>query len=399
MPDEKPESGKLTRRELLKVALFGAGSITLGSALGCSPEAPEEVPGTSPDVSQPIPGASQRGWYQPKPYIWFKEIGNNSVRCTLCPQACELEDGERSLCRVRENRDGVGYTLSHGNPTLVQEDPIERAPFYHVMPASRVLSLSTVGCNLACHFCEVWDMALVAPEEVHAYHMPPEEIIAHAQAAGVSAIGYAFGEPVVFYEYMLDIARLAHQNGLLNLVHSAGYIEPEPLRALCPYIDAANIDLKGFEPAFYRDLVGGELDPVLRTLEILQEEDVHTEITHLVIPTINDDRDVFREMCNWILDTLGPDIPLHLSRFYPLYKLSALPRTPVSTLDETRQIAQDVGLKFVYVAKVVGHEGENTFCPNCGEEIIRRLGFVVDVLEMVDGQCQFCGTAIPGKWA
>jgi len=242
-------------------------------------------------------------------------------------------------------------------------------------------------------------MALVAPEEVHAYHMPPEEIIAHAQAAGVSAIGYAFGEPVVFYEYMLDIARLAHQNGLLNLVHSAGYIEPEPLRALCPYIDAANIDLKGFEPAFYRDLVGGELDPVLRTLEILQEEDVHTEITHLVIPTINDDRDVFREMCNWILDTLGPDIPLHLSRFYPLYKLSALPRTPVSTLDETRQIAQDVGLKFVYVAKVVGHEGENTFCPNCGEEIIRRLGFVVDVLEMVDGQCQFCGTAIPGKWA
>lgn len=241
-------------------------------------------------------------------------------------------------------------------------------------------------------------MALVKPEEVHAYHLPPQEVITHAQSAGVTAIGYAFGEPVAFYEYMLDTARLAHQNGLLNLVHSAGYIEPEPLRALSPFIDAANIDLKGFDPVFYRELVDGELEPVLRTLNILKEEGVHVEITHLVIPTLNDDMGKLKQMCDWIIDNLGPDVPLHFSRFYPLYKLSALPRTPVSTLDQARQIALDAGLAYVYVAKVVGHEGENTFCPNCGEELIRRLGFVVDVVEMVDGSCRFCGTPIPGKW-
>lgn len=241
-------------------------------------------------------------------------------------------------------------------------------------------------------------MALVSPEEVHAYHMPPENVIAHAQAADVTAIGYAFGEPVAFYEYMLDTARLAHQQGLLNLVHSAGYIRPEPLKALCPYIDAANIDLKGFDPAFYRELVGGELAPVLRTLEILKEEGVHVEITHLVIPTLNDDLVKLREMCHWIIETLGPDVPLHFSRFYPLYKLSGLPRTPVSTLDQARQVALDAGLNYVYVAKVVGHDGENTFCPNCGEKVIRRLGFVVDELDVLDGRCRFCETPIPGKW-
>jgi pyruvate formate lyase activating enzyme len=398
MSDTESHKNKLTRRELLKAALLGAGLVYVSSALGCSPETGDRAISTTPEMTPPLQGASRKGWYNPKPSPWFVALEGDQVRCTLCPKSCELGDGERSPCRVRENQGGVGYTLSHGNPTLVQEDPIERAPFYHVMPASRVLSLSTVGCNLSCHFCEVWDMALVAPEEVHAYHMPPEVVIAHAQAAGVGAIGYAFGEPVVFFEYMLDVARLAHQKGLFNLVHTAGYIEPEPLRALCPYIDGVNIDLKGFDPAFYRELVGGELAPVLRTLEILKEEGVHTEITHLVIPTINDDMDVLREMCSWIINTLGPDVPLHFSRFYPLYKLSGLPRTPVSTLDQARQIAMNAGLNFVYVAKVVGHEGENTFCPNCGETVIRRLGFVVDAVDIVDGLCRFCGTAVPGKW-
>lgn len=398
MTDTHTNKRKLTRRELIETALLGTSALFLNSALGCSPEAEDESPDTPPEVTRPLQGASQKGWFEHKPSPWFIELNSNKVRCTLCPKGCELEDGERSPCRVRKNRGGVGYTLSYGNPTLVQEDSIERVPFYHVMPASRVLSLSTVGCNLSCHFCEVWDMALVAPEEVHAYHMRPEDVIAHAQAAGVQAIGYAFGEPVVFYEYMLDIARMAHQTGFLNIVHTAGYIEPEPLRALCPYIDAVNIDLKGFIPDFYRDLVGGELAPVLRTIEILKEEGVHLEITHLVIPTLNDDPAKLKDMCDWIIDTLGPDVPLHFARFYPLYKLSDLPRTPVSTLDQARQIALDAGLNFVYVAKVVGHDGENTFCPNCGEKIISRLGFVIDAIDLVNGRCTFCDTNIPGMW-
>lgn len=392
-----PSKKKLTRRELIKKALFAAGTLSLGSNLGCTladDGSTRQVPAPTEHQS----GVSKMGWFEAKPSPWFMEIEDNKLRCTLCPHKCTLSEGQRAPCRVRENRDGVGYTLSYGNPTLVQEDPIERAPFYHVMPASRVVSLSTVGCNLACHFCEVWDMALVSPEDVHAYVMPPEAIIAHAQAAGVSAIGYGFGEPVVFYEYMYDIARLAHQKGLMNLVHSAGYIEPEPLKALCPNIDAINIDLKGFDPSFYGNLVGGNLEPVLRTLEILKAEGVHTEITHLLIPTLNDDMSMFREMCTWIIETLGPDVPLHLARFYPLYKLSALPRTPVSTLDQARLIAMKVGLKFVYVSKVVGHEGENTLCPNCGQLVIKRLGFVVDMIEMENGNCRSCGYAIPGKW-
>lgn len=392
--NRNPHTKNWSRREFIKAALLGASSLYLGTTLGCAPKPEAEAPSLTPDRHETL-----KGWFQPQPSPWFDQIDSNTIRCTLCPKACVLADGERSPCRVRENRDGAGYTLTHSNPTLVQEDPIERAPFYHVMPGCRVLSISTVGCNLACQFCEVWDMALVEPEEVHAYQLPPEEVISHASAAGVTAMGYAFGEPVVFYEYMLDTARLAKENGLMNLVHSAGYIEPEPLSALSPYLDAANIDLKGFDPAFYRELVGGELDPVLRTLELLKSQGVHVEITNLVIPTLNDDQGLIREMCAWIVNTLGSDVPLHFSRFYPLYKLSALPRTPVSTLDQARQTALEAGLKYVYVAKVIGHEGENTFCPNCGEKIISRLGFVIDAIDLVDGGCRYCGTPIPGHWA
>jgi pyruvate formate lyase activating enzyme len=390
--ENKPFKQKLSRRDFIKAALLGAGSFYLSTSPGCSPQPKTKAP--APDG-----GGTMKGWYKPRPSPWFVDADGGKLRCTLCPKACELADGERSPCRVREHKGGVGYTLTHGNPTLVQEDPIERAPFYHVMPGCRVLSISTVGCNLACQFCEVWDMALVEPEEVHAYHLPPQDVISHAEAAGVKAMGYAFGEPVVFYEFMLDTAQLAKEKGLMNLVHSAGYIQPQPLRTLCAYIDAANIDLKGFDQAFYRELVGGELDPVLRTLEILKEEGVHTEITHLMIPTLNDDMTMIRKMCTWIVNTLGSDVPLHFSRFYPLYKLSALPRTPVSTLDQARQTAIDAGLKYVYVAKVTGHEGENTFCPNCGEKIISRLGFVIDTVDLVEGNCRFCGAPIPGHWA
>jgi pyruvate formate lyase activating enzyme len=393
MSDTHEKKRKLSRREFIKAALVGTGSVYLSTNLGCTPKPEEDMPITASAGQE-----TMKGYYEPKPSPWFVEVDGQKIRCTLCPKACELANGERSPCRVRENKDGVGYTLTHGNPTLVQEDPIERAPFYHVHPGSRVLSISTVGCNLACQFCEVWDMALVGPEDVHAYRMPPDDVIAHAQAASVQAMGYAFGEPVAFYEYMLDSSRLAKERGLLNLVHSAGYIQPEPLKALCPYIDAANIDLKGFDPTFYRELVSGELDPVLRTLKILKDEGVHVEITHLLIPTLNDDMASVREMCTWIVDNLGPDIPLHFSRFYPLYKLSNLPRTPVSTLDNARQTALETGLNYVYIAKVTGHDGENTYCPNCGEKIISRLGFVIDAVDLVDGNCKYCSTPIPGRW-
>lgn len=381
---------KLSRRDFLKISLTGVCATCVAGITGCTPD-------RDPDEQQ-MPQMAQKGFLKPVPGAWFSGMDGGIVRCELCPNLCELAVGERAPCRVRENRDGVGYTLAFSNPALIQEDPVERKPFFHVTPGKRALSISTAGCNLACEFCEVWDMALVAPEEVYAYDMPPEKVVAHAQASGVRSVSYAFGEPVVFYEYMSEIANLAKAANLLNLIHTAGYIQPEPLQELCGVLDAANVDLKSFDPQFYHQVVGGELQPVLNTLKILHSAGVHIEITNIVIPTLNDDPDLISEMCTWIGTELGFDVPLHFARFYPLYRLSTLPRTPVSTLDQARNVALEAGLEYVYVAKVTGHEGENTFCPECGEVIIKRVGFVIDEMHLEDGCCEFCGRAIPGRW-
>lgn len=381
---------EITRRDLLRAAAVGLCSMCVSGFAGCAPKRDTR--------ERQVQQTTQKIYFQPVPSPWFVQTGQKSIRCKLCPRQCELAEGQRSPCNVRENREGSGYTLAYGNPALVQEDPVERNPFYHVKPSSRVLSLCTAGCNLACKFCELWDIALVRPEQIHSYEMSPAEIITTAQASGVSAVCYAFGEPVVFYEYMSDIADLAKTAGLMNLIHTAGYIQPEPLSALCGKLDAANVDLKSFDPSFYRDVVGGELEPVLQTIKMLHQAGVHLEITNLVIPTLNDDMGMIREMCAWIKQELGEDTPLHFARFYPLYKLSALPRTPVATLDQARAVALDAGLKYVYVAKVIGHEGENTFCPVCGEMIIKRVGFVVEYVRLEDGRCSSCGTPIPGLW-
>ena len=385
-----PDSG-LDRREFLKAGVGGVGALCLASVFGCTQERSAQ--------KTLSPQTAQKGFVRPMRSRWFSELDNAKVRCELCPKRCVLAAGERATCRVRENRDGVGYTLAYGNPTLVQEDPVERKPFFHVMPGTRTLSIATAGCNLECKFCEAWDIALVAPEEVHAYDMPPETVVAHARATNVRSISYAFSEPVIFYEYMAAVATLAKEAGLLNLIHTAGYIQPEPLKELSGKLDAANVDLKSFDPAFYREVVGGELEPVLGTLKLLRDAGVHIEITNIVIPTLNDDMAKISKMCQWIASELGTNVPVHFARFYPLYRLSNLPQTPVSTLDKARHTALDAGLEFVYIARVTGHEGENTFCPGCGETIIKRVGFVIDEIHLENGKCNHCGWDIPGRWA
>lgn len=377
--EEKNISLPVNRRKFLGASAVAICALCLPGVSGCAPQEQEKI----------LAGV---------PSPWFKQAGNNKVSCLLCPKECILAPGERSLCRVRENRNGVGYTLAYGNPALVQEDPVERKPFFHVLPSSRVLSIATAGCNLSCHFCEVWDMALVKPEEIHSYQLPPEKVVAHALASRVRAVSYAFGEPVAFYEYLTDIATLAKEAGLLNLAHTAGYIQPEPLRQLCRSLDAVNVDLKSFDPVFYRKVVGGELAPVLGSLKIMRQAGIHLELTNIVIPTLNDDMVLIREMCRWIVAELGSDIPLHFARFYPLHKLATLPQTPVSTLEHARNTALEVGLKFVYIAKVIGHEGENTFCPVCGRLVIKRVGFIVGGLELQNGACKNCGAAVAGIW-
>ncbi len=384
---------KISRNKFIKSAL-GACSLC---AAGLAAASSRVMAQTAPPANDQ-PQTARMGFTSPSEASWFSSVNNSEIECALCPNGCRLKPGQRSVCRVRENRDGQGYTLAHSNPALIQEDPVERKPFFHVLPGTRALSISTTGCNLKCKFCEVWDMALVDPEDVHAYDMPPEAVVKHALAAGLKSLSYAFGEPVIFYEYMKKTSEKAREQGLFNLMHTAAYINPEPLKELCSTIDAVNVDLKSFDEKFYREVVGGELLLVLDSLKTIREKGLHLEITTIVIPTLNDDMEMISEMCSWIKTELGPDVPLHLARFYPLYQLSGLPRTPVSTLDQARETALQAGLNHVYVSRVTGHEGENTFCPGCGEKIINRVGFIIDSMNMQEGKCSHCSREISGIW-
>ena len=341
----------------------------------------------------------QKGLIKTGPASYYTSLDRGDIRCELCPKQCRVPEGKRGFCKVRENRAGKFYTLVHGNPCAFHLDPIEKNPFFHVLPATTSLSLATAGCNFECKFCQTWEISQASPEDVYSFDITPEMVVKRAGQMGARSVAYTFVEPVIFYEYLIEIGALAKKAGLLSLIHSNGFINPEPLRNLCPVLDAANIDLKGFNEEFYRDLCGGELAPVLETLKILKQERVYLEITNLIIPTKNDEMPLVREMCLWIKRELGPDTPIHFTRFYPLYKLKNLPPTPVSTLERARAAALSAGLEYVYVGNVPGHAGENTFCPKCGKMLIQRIGYMVGRMNLNDGRCQYCGHPIPGLWA
>jgi pyruvate formate lyase activating enzyme len=341
----------------------------------------------------------KKGLIRTKLSPYFVPLEGGNIRCELCPHQCRVSKGKRGLCRVRENRDGNYYSLVYGNPCAIHPDPIEKKPFFHILPGTISFSLATAGCNFQCKFCQNWELSQASPEDVFNHDVPPEMIVKKAKDIGAHSIAYTYVEPTVFYEYMSDIAQLSKKAGLLNLTHSNGFINPAPLRTLCKVLDAANIDLKGFTESFYRELCSGELNPVLRTLKILKEEKVHLEITNLMIPTKNDDIHLIREMCLWIRKELGAETPIHFSRFYPLYKLRTLPPTPVSTLEKAREVALSAGLEYVYIGNIPGHEAENTFCPKCKKRIIQRTGYMVGEVNLKAGKCKFCGKPIPGIWS
>ncbi|MDZ4165748.1 MAG: AmmeMemoRadiSam system radical SAM enzyme, partial [Smithellaceae bacterium] len=341
---------------------------------------------------------AKKGFIRTKLSPYFTSLAGEEIQCELCPARCRVAKGKRGLCRVRENRGGKYYSLVYGNPCAVHLDPIEKKPFFHVLPASGSLSIATVGCNFHCKFCQNWETSQVSPEEAFNLDFPPELVIKKAKEMKARSIAYTYVEPTVFYEYMEDTGKLARKAGLLNVCHSNGFINPGPLINLCKIIDAANIDLKGFTEDFYQEMCGGALAPVLESLKILKREKVHLEITNLVIPTKNDEMAGVKEMCLWIKNELGSDTPVHFSRFYPLYRLKGLPPTPVSTLDKVRAAALSAGLEYVYIGNIPGHVGENTFCPRCGHLIIKRTGFMVGEVRVKKGKCGNCGNPIPGIW-
>lgn len=340
----------------------------------------------------------KKGLIKTKLSPYFNTLERGEIQCELCLRRCRVPKGKRDFCRVRENRDGKYYSLVYGNPCTLHLDPIERNPFFHVLPATTSFSIATAGCNFQCKFCQSWETSQAFPEDIYSYDIPPEMVVKKAKEMGACSIAFTDTEPIIFCEYMIDVCYLARKAGLLNVIHSNGFINEGPLRNLCKVLDAANIDLKGFTETFYRDFCSGELPPVLKTLKILKEEKIHLEITNLMIPTNNDEMSVVREMCLWVKKELGSYTPIHFFRFYPLYKLRNLPPTPVSTLEKARAVALSSGLEYIYIGNIPGHEGGHTFCSRCKKMVIQRAGFMVGEMHLKGGKCGYCGKPIAGIW-
>lgn len=334
-----------------------------------------------------------------KEAMFYRELADKTVQCLLCPRVCVIETGKSGFCRVRENRSGKLLSLVYGRPCTVDIGPIEKAPLYHFLPGHERLCLATVGCNLSCKHCHNWQISQAAPGKRREHRLSPAEIVETAKRAGVNSISFTYTEPTVFYEYMYDISKLAQKEGIRTSIVSNGYINPEPLRKLLKVTDAVKIDLKAFSDEFYREITGNaNLQPVLNTLLILKEEEQYFEIVNLVIPSLNDSPEEIRALCLWIRDNLGEEVPLHFTRFLPSYRLTHLPATPVKTLERAIRIAQEKGLRYVYIGNVPSHKNNSTFCPSCEEELIHRVGFSVLSNEIVDGNCRFCGGEISGIW-
>jgi len=320
------------------------------------------------------------------------------VQCDLCPTECVLDEYQVGGCRTRINKGGVLYSLVYGKPCSVAIDPIEKKPFFHFLPGTTAFSIATAGCVLSCKFCQNWQISQAKPEETDYRDLPPDEVVRNAMFYNCRTITYTYTEPTVFYEYMYDTAQIARKFNIKNTMHTCGYMNEKPLRKLSKYMDAADVDLKAFTEDFYSRICGGRLKPVLDSLVVLRDEGVWLEITNLVIPTLNDDMKKIKEMCRWIVKNLGTDVPLHLSRFFPQYKLKDLPPAPLETLENARAVALDAGLKYVYVGNIRS-DAENTYCPKCKKLLIERVGYFVKQNNMPDGKCRFCGTAITGIWS
>jgi pyruvate formate lyase activating enzyme len=330
--------------------------------------------------------------------LYYEKLEHKKIRCTLCPRECVIDDLERGYCGVRENRDGTYYTLVHSRPCTYHVDPIEKKPFFHVLPGTAAFSIATAGCNVNCKMCQNWEISQARPEQIRSIHMPPDKTAEMAAKSGCRSIAYTYSEPIIFYEYMIDTARAAHERDVLSVVVTGGYINEKPLEELCGVVDAIKVDLKSYSEDFYRDIVNGELQPVLDGLVTMRREGMWTEIVYLVVPTLNDGDDEFRGVARWVHENLGPDVPVHFTRFHPQYLLKNLPPTPVQTLERAYDIATAEGLRYVYLGNVPGHPGESTYCPDCGRKVIDRLGYTIQSMKIEKGACGHCGHNIPGVW-
>ena len=321
--------------------------------------------------------------------LHFENLDEETVRCNLCPHRCVLKPGQKGLCRVRVNEGGVLVTLNYGEISAIAMDPIEKKPLFHFNPGDKILSVSTVGCNLRCPFCQNWE---IAHENPPTRRVTPEQLVRIALERGSKGIAYTYNEPIIWYEFVLDTSRIAVKEGLYNVLITNGYIEEEPLKLLLQSIHAMNIDLKGWNDEFYLKEIGGKKEVVMRTIEMAHEAGVHVEVTTLVIPGKNDDLEELEEEFKW-LASIDPNIPLHLSRYFPHYKYT-VPPTPPGKLIQIYELAKKY-LNFVYIGNLWMEEYESTVCPKCGSVVIRRRGYEVDASGIdEEGRCKVCGFQI-----
>jgi pyruvate formate lyase activating enzyme len=329
---------------------------------------------------------------------FYEKLPYKKIKCKVCPRECVIDDRERGYCGVRENRGGTYYTLVHSRVCAAHVDPIEKKPFFHFAPGTMAFSVATAGCNVNCKMCQNWEISQARPEQVHNTYLPPKDVAALARQNQCASIAYTYSEPVVFIEYVLDAADAGHAAGLKSAVVTGGYIQEEPLKQLCRRVDAIKVDLKAFSEKYYQEIVNGELKPVLNALVTIRRQGTWNEIVYLVVPTLNDSDQEFRGLARWVKSELGPDVPLHFTRFHPEYLLKNLPPTPVPTLERAKAICDAEGLRYVYIGNVPGHPAENTYCPNCRRLVVERTGLLVTAIRLKGGKCQFCQQTIPGVW-
>lgn len=326
----------------------------------------------------------------------YESLPDKKVRCNLCARRCVVPDGKTGFCLVRKNEGGTLYSLVYGRAISACVDPITKKPLAHFHPGALVMSIATIGCNFRCLFCDNW---MISQEKrIVGRDFPPEEVVKATKDNGCQGISYTYTEPTIFFEYAYDAAKLAHKVGFFNTFVTNGYMTPDAVKAIAPFLDAATVDFKGGgEPKFYREFSSvPSVEPIFKSLREMKRNDIHIEITNLVVPKMGDSIETIRELAAWVRENLGADTPFHLLRFHPDYRLREIPSTPVSTLEKACDAAREAGLNYVYIGNVPGHRYENTYCPSCHELLIKRFGFEIVKWNLTKHmRCPACGRNIP----
>ncbi|MCE5194523.1 MAG: AmmeMemoRadiSam system radical SAM enzyme [Nitrospiraceae bacterium] len=335
-----------------------------------------------------------------KEAMFYERLEDKKVRCFLCAHNCQISNGKRGICYVRENIEGRLYSLVYGRLISINIDPIEKKPLFHFLPGSKSLSIAAAGCNFRCGHCQNYEISQyprINSGQINGKITTPEEVVDMALRNECQSISYTYTEPTIFFEFAYDCAKLAHEKNIKNVFVSNGYTSPEAAMTIAPYLDGNNIDFKGDEK-FYQEICGAKAEPVKKTIKLMKKLGIWVEVTTLIIPNHNDSEESLKKIAEFI-SSIDSSIPWHVSKFYPTYKLTDLPSTPVKTLKMAYEIGLNNGLKYVYEGNIPGEGGENTYCPKCKTLLIERIGYRIFANNIKDGLCPKCNTGIKGIWS